>query len=191
MRDFQAPRSSLQADDPVVLVPPSASRAAFLLPLMLLVSCIDDFEQFAVGVCDGQPVAISTPCDGQDVVSVEIVVPEDDIVGDGDDEVLWRAVARYPRPTSFATPIGEAPDGSETTIELEEPLRDDREYSLYMQWHSGEAGAVILFRPSLLEPGLLESQRGAMTPQRFLGYAAEGCGGGLAEGAAAAIRSAS
>jgi hypothetical protein len=156
--------------------------------LVLLMSCTDDAEQLGVSVLDGRPVAVSTPCRGQAVASLEILVTENNNPGGGDDQVLWRAVARKFRPTAFVTPIGQAPDGFHSTITLAEPLSEGRRYTLYLRWHGGGAG-VIIFRPEALDPGRIESEMGSMTPSRFLDYASEGCGGGSARGAEGAIQS--
>jgi hypothetical protein len=160
-----------------------------VMPLVFLVSCTDDAEQLGVGLLDGQPVVVSAPCRSQRVASIDILLTEwDNSPGGGDDQVLWRAVAPERRPaTAFVAPIGEAPEGFDTTIPLAEPLSEGREYTLYMQWHGG-GGGVIIFRPDSLKPGRIKSEQGFKSVDRFIDYASEGCGSGFAEGAEAVIR---
>jgi hypothetical protein len=163
-------------------------RILVALPLVLFISCTDDAEQLGVSVIDGQPVAVSTPCRNQSVASLEVLVTENDNhPGGGDDQVLWRAVARNPGPTAFATPIGEAPDGFDSTIPLAEPLSGGRDYTLYLQRQEGGAG-VIIFRPDALKAGRIETEMGSKSVHQFRDYASD-CASGWAAGADDVIRS--
>lgn len=102
-------------------------RILLTLPLLLLASCTDDTEQVGMTVVDGEPVAVVTPCQSQEVASIEILLTaRSSNPGDDDDQVSWRAVARDPGAIPFATPIGQAPDGFHpAVIPLLLPLRDD------------------------------------------------------------------
>jgi hypothetical protein len=112
---------------------------------VFLSACIDDTEQLGVGVLDGRPVAVLIPCRSQAVASLEILLTEDDnSPAGGDGQVLWRAGARKPGSTAFATPIGQAPDGFDSTISLAEPLTEGTRYTLYMHWSGGGADVIIL-----------------------------------------------
>jgi hypothetical protein len=161
-------------------------RLAIALPLVLLTSCTDDFEQFGVALIDGEPAVVSAPCEDQDVDSIELILTQEDVSPD-ESPVLWRAVTAQPRATAFITAFGDAPEGFETTIPLNAALAQGREYTIYMKWYAGEAGAVIVSRPRDLEAGRIMSQIGLLSPEGFLDYAREGCGGDLAEGAEAVV----
>ncbi len=91
-------------------------RFAPAFVLVLLASCVDDAEQLGVSVLHDLPVAVATPCEGEDdPLVIELLrTEEDNNPGGGDDQVLWRAVSRESSVGAFVTPFGVAPEGYAT-----------------------------------------------------------------------------
>jgi len=146
----------------------------FLLP-----SCIDDFEQAAVTASpDGGLRVLYHPCGADEPAeTVQLLVDDGDTIGNGNDTVLWKAVAsRGAIPTCDVMTFEPAklPAGYFETVHLRTPEKGDR-VIVYLTERGG-GGFVGGFSWGSLEESTLVTDDGSKTRAAWLEYAREGCG---------------
>jgi hypothetical protein len=148
---------------------------------LLTASCIDDFEQAAVTAGpDGGLRVVYYPCGaGRPAETVQLLVIEGQIVGDGDDTVLWETRAAsgpilvWELMTFGPTTL---PGGYSETVHLRTPERGTK-VAVYMTFRGGGSFSAR-FSWGSLDEGKLLTDDGTKTPAEWLRYAREGCGGG-------------
>jgi len=146
----------------------------FLLP-----SCIDDVEQAAVTASsDGGLRVLYHPCGADEPAeTVQLLVDDGDTIGNGNDTVLWEAVAsRGAIPTSDVMTFEpeKLPAGYFETVHLRTPEKGDK-VIVYLTERAG-GGFVGGFSWGSLEESTLVTDDGSKTRAAWLEYAREGCG---------------
>lgn len=148
---------------------------------LLVPSCIDDFEQAAVTAApNGGLRVLYHPCrDARPAETVQLLVVDGQIVGDGDDTVLWEATAAD-REIAVSDVMtfepGTLPTGYSETVQLRTPEPGD-EVSVYIRFRGG-GSFVAPFSWGSLREGTFLTDDGAKTSADWLSYARESCGGG-------------
>ena len=150
-----------------------------LVVALLMPACIDDFEQGAVTVTDaGVLRVLHHPCDEDNVVlSVRLLVPVGNVIGDGDEIVLWKVVAVRTSTSSLVETFepGNIPVGYRETVPLDMPEGGD-EVVIDLDIRHGGWGDLG-FDWGSLSPGTLLTDHGPKSRSQWLDYAIEGCGG--------------
>jgi hypothetical protein len=146
---------------------------------LLLPSCTDDFEQAAVTATRGGDIRVLYyPCQihPAPAETVQLLVADNDTVGNGNDTVLWEVRAGHEVPLSRVMSFepGTVPSGYSETIALRAPNTGD-EVSVYITVRDG-GSFVEVFRWGSLTEGVLITEEGSKTESEWLKYAAEGCG---------------
>jgi hypothetical protein len=105
------------------------------------------------------------------------MVPVGNIIGDGDDIVLWKVVAVRTSTSSLVETFepGNIPAGYRETVPLDTPDQGD-EVVIDLDIRRSESGAVG-FDWGSLAPGTLLTDVGPKSRSEWLDYAIEGCGG--------------
>jgi hypothetical protein len=148
---------------------------------LLTASCIDDFEQAAVTAGqDGGLRVVYYPCAARrPAETVQLLVDDGDTLGDGNEMVLWEAkAASDPIQVSELMTFGPTtlPGGYSETVHLRTPARG-RKVAVYMTFRGG-GSFTARFSWGALDEGKLLTDDGTKTPEEWLRYAREGCGGG-------------
>ena len=150
-----------------------------LVVALLMPACIDDFEQGAVTVTDaGVLRVLHHPCDEDNVVlSVRLLVPVGNVIGEGDEIVLWKVVAVRTSTSSLVETFepGNIPVGYRETVPLDMPEGGD-EVVIDLDIRHGGWGDLG-FDWGSLSPGTLLTDHGPKSRSQWLDYAIEGCGG--------------
>ena len=143
---------------------------------LLLPSCVDDFEQAAVTAVGGGLRVVFRPCAWLEPVEVvRLVEPNGQIIGDGDDPVLWEVTNDGGRSTTQGLTFGPhtVTPGYTETIPLDAPVAG-AEVAIYLNTRDDE-GFSVTFPWGSLRVGVFVTEAGRMTREEWLDYADRGC----------------
>jgi hypothetical protein len=124
---------------------------------------------------DGRGIqVVFVPCPGQKVISVELVVTNDAVIGDDKDPILWRIEA----PGGVAAEkfvVGQTPSGFTSTVPLRAEPPAGQPLGILLDTSLGQT--AVGFTVQQLRPDTVFTDGRSLSPEAFRRQAGGQCGG--------------